>query len=212
VVGVLLQTFAAVLVIYLPAQTTGASMVTMFAFGFFAGAGVLAYAIAAESMPEGRAGTTTALVSAAGFVLAGLFLVLPGRLLPLLPGLDDFGSALLIVPVLLAVAAVAGFFLRDTAPRGPAAQGAVAGAPGGAGPAPEEPRAAAPRAVAQDRPDPGAPGGEARRTPGTAGTTDTAGTPGAGREPEAREPGRRRGAWARRLLGSGHDGREDKRS
>jgi hypothetical protein len=114
VAGLLLQAAAVALLVYLPSGTNGVSMVTMFCVGLFGGAHVLGFTVAGESVSGALAGTSAAIVNGVGFVAAGLLFILPGKLLPGRPGLADFGSALLIMPILLAAGAVAAFFIRET--------------------------------------------------------------------------------------------------
>ncbi|WP_411116606.1 MFS transporter [Streptomyces sp. 058-1L] len=89
VVGVLLQAAAVALLIYLPKETNSVSVVTIFCVGLFAGAHMLGFTVAGESAP--------------------------GRILPDSPSLGDYGGALLMMPILLVLGALAGFFIKDTA-------------------------------------------------------------------------------------------------
>ncbi|MER6387075.1 MFS transporter [Streptomyces sp. NPDC001523] len=115
VVGVLLQAIAVSLLIYLPAETNSVSVVTMFAVGLFAGAHMLGFTVAGESVPGALVGSSAAIVNGICFIIGGVLQAVPGRLLPDAPDLADYGHALLMMPILLLLGAVAGFFIKDTA-------------------------------------------------------------------------------------------------
>ncbi|MEV7590250.1 MFS transporter [Streptomyces sp. NPDC090085] len=115
VVGVLLQAAAVALLIYLPAETNSVSVVTMFCVGLFAGAHMLGFTVAGESVPGKLVGSSAAIVNGVCFIIGGLLQAVPGRLLPQNPALADYGHALLIMPILLVLGAVAGLFIKDTA-------------------------------------------------------------------------------------------------
>ena len=114
VVGVLLQAVAVALLIYLPASTPGVATVVMFAVGLFAGAHMLGFTVAGESVPGALVGSSAAIVNGVCFVLGGVLEAVPGWLLPAAPRLSDYRTALLIMPVLLVAGALAGLFIRDT--------------------------------------------------------------------------------------------------
>ncbi len=117
VVGVLLQAAAVTLLIYLPAATPGVATVVMFAVGLFAGAHMLGFTVAGESVPGALVGSSAAIVNGVCFLLGGVLEAVPGRLLPDDPVLSDYRTALLIMPVLLVAGAVAGLFIRETGNR-----------------------------------------------------------------------------------------------
>ena len=114
VVGVLLQAAAVTLLIYLPASTPGVATAVMFAVGLFAGAHMLGFTVAGESVPGALVGSSAAIVNGVCFVLGGVLEAVPGWLLPDAPKLADYRGALVIMPVLLVAGAVAGLFIRDT--------------------------------------------------------------------------------------------------
>ena len=114
VVGVVLQAVAVTLLIYLPAATPGVATAVMFAVGLFAGAHMLGFTVAGESVPGALVGSSAAIVNGVCFVLGGVLEAVPGWLLPDAPHLSDYRSALVIMPVLLVAGAVAGLFIRDT--------------------------------------------------------------------------------------------------
>ncbi|MFJ1636514.1 MFS transporter [Streptomyces sp. NPDC088256] len=115
IVGVLLQAVAIALLIYLPKETTSVSMVVMFAVGLFAGAHMLGFTVAGESVGGALVGSSAAIVNGICFIVGGVLQAVPGRLLPDNPGLSDYGSALLMMPILLVIGALAGFFIKETA-------------------------------------------------------------------------------------------------
>lgn len=115
VFGVLLQAAAITLLIYLPRETNSVSVVTMFCVGLFAGAHMLGFTVAGESVPGALVGSSAAIVNGVCFIVGGLLQAIPGKLLPDNPDLADYGHALLIMPILLVVGALAGLFIRDTA-------------------------------------------------------------------------------------------------
>ncbi|MFJ5636620.1 MFS transporter [Streptomyces goshikiensis] len=114
VVGVLLQAVAVALLIYLPSETNSVSVVTMFCVGLFAGAHMLGFTVAGESVPGGLVGSSAAIVNGICFIIGGLLQAVPGKLLPQSPALADYGHALLIMPILLVLGALAGLFIKDT--------------------------------------------------------------------------------------------------
>ncbi|MFK0224006.1 MFS transporter [Streptomyces vinaceus] len=115
VVGVLLQAIAVSLLIYLPAETNSVSVVTMFAVGLFAGAHMLGFTVAGESVPGALVGSSAAIVNGVCFIIGGILQAVPGRILPDAPVLADYGKALLMMPILLVLGAAAGLFIKDTA-------------------------------------------------------------------------------------------------
>ncbi|MFJ4686735.1 hypothetical protein [Streptomyces sp. NPDC088789] len=114
VCGVLLQAAAISLLIYLPSETNSVSVVTMFCVGLFAGAHMLGFTVAGESVPGALVGSSAAIVNGVCFIIGGLLQAIPGRLLPDHPHLSDYGHALLLMPILLVLGALAGFFIHDT--------------------------------------------------------------------------------------------------
>ncbi|GHD80551.1 MFS transporter [Streptomyces goshikiensis] len=117
VVGVLLQAVAVALLIYLPSETNSVSVVTMFCVGLFAGAHMLGFTVAGESVPGRLVGSSAAIVNGICFIIGGLLQAVPGKLLPQNPALADYGHALLIMPILLVLGALAGLFIKDTGTR-----------------------------------------------------------------------------------------------
>ena len=115
IVGVLLQAVAVALLIYLPKETNSVAVVVMFAVGLFAGAHMLGFTVSGESVSGALVGSAAAIVNGVCFIIGGVLQAVPGKLLPDDPGLSDYGSALVIMPILLVLGAVAGFFIKETA-------------------------------------------------------------------------------------------------
>ncbi|MFF3018240.1 hypothetical protein [Streptomyces sp. NPDC057939] len=105
VIGVLLQAAAVALLIYLPKETNSVSVVTVFCVGLFAGAHMLGFTV-----PGRLVGSSAAIVNGVCFIIGGLLQAIPGKLLPDSPNLTDYGHALLIMPILLVLGALAGLF------------------------------------------------------------------------------------------------------
>ncbi|CAO0833791.1 MFS transporter OS=Streptomyces microflavus OX=1919 GN=Smic_54090 PE=4 SV=1 [Streptomyces microflavus] len=87
----------------------------MFCVGLFAGAHMLGFTVAGESVPGALVGSSAAIVNGICFIVGGLLQAVPGRILPDSPSLGDYGGALLMMPILLVLGALAGFFIKDTA-------------------------------------------------------------------------------------------------
>ncbi|MEU7321387.1 MFS transporter [Streptomyces griseoviridis] len=115
VVGVLLQAVAVGLLVYLPRETNSVSVVTMFCVGLFAGAHMLGFTVAGESVPGKLVGSSAAIVNGVCFIIGGLLQAVPSKLLPGSPSLTDYGHALLMMPILLVLGALAGLFIKETA-------------------------------------------------------------------------------------------------
>ncbi|MFK0173715.1 MFS transporter [Streptomyces sp. NPDC090306] len=115
IVGVLLQAAAVCLLIYLPKETNAVSVVTMFCVGLFAGAHMLGFTVAGESVPGKLVGSSAAIVNGVCFIIGGLLQAVPSKILPDSPMLSDYGHALLMMPILLVLGALAGFFIKETA-------------------------------------------------------------------------------------------------
>ncbi|MFD5934102.1 hypothetical protein [Streptomyces sp. NPDC060333] len=83
--------------------------------GLFAGAHVLGFTVAGESVPGSLVGSSAAIVNGICFIIGGVLQAVPGLLPPDAPDLADYGHALLMMPILLLLGAIAGFFIKDTA-------------------------------------------------------------------------------------------------
>ncbi|SFR71659.1 Sugar phosphate permease [Agromyces sp. CF514] len=118
--GLLLQALAIALVIYLPVEGKGFALVLMFAIGFFAGAHMLGFTIAGESVPGSLVGSASAIVNGVCFIIGGLLTSIPSALLPDEPTLADFQSALWLLPAVVVVGALAAIAISEK-PRAAAA-------------------------------------------------------------------------------------------
>ncbi len=115
-IGIGLQAVAAVLVIYLPDESKGAAIALMFALGLFAGAHMLGFTVAGESVAGGLVGSSAAIVNGVCFIIGGLLMSIPGAFLSETPDLDDYQSVLWLIPAVLVLGIVASLMLRDTHP------------------------------------------------------------------------------------------------
>ncbi len=108
------------------------STAVFFLWGFAAGGSMIPFAVAADLVDKSLIGTSAALVNATQFIVGGLMMAIPGRVLAgegLIGRLAvqvsgtassttiDYGWALLIYPVSLAVALMLFLFLDETYPR-----------------------------------------------------------------------------------------------
>ncbi|MEQ3550198.1 MFS transporter [Pseudonocardia nematodicida] len=114
--GTLLQALAVALVIYLPTASNGASIVLMFCVGLFAGAHMLGFTVAGESVSGALIGSSAAIVNGVCFIIGGVLQAVPGALLPENPTLDDFRAALWLMPAVLVLGAVAALLMREPRP------------------------------------------------------------------------------------------------
>lgn len=97
------------------------AQILFFAFGFAAGGSMLPYAIAAKLVPGRLIGTSGAVVNAVQFIIGGLLMALPGRVLsggsdagmPADPGFAAYQTALIALPLALGGAAFLGLFLKE---------------------------------------------------------------------------------------------------
>lgn len=114
VIGLGLQAIAVALFIYLPPSSGQAvSAVVMFAVGVLAGAHMLGFTIAGESVPPHLIGSAAAIVNGVCFIVGGLLVALPGHWLPAGPALGDYQAALWIMPLTLVVGTACAAALRE---------------------------------------------------------------------------------------------------
>jgi MFS family permease len=118
VMGMLLQGAAVTLFIYGPRDASGASAVVMFSVGLFAGTHMLGFTIAGESVERGLIGSASAIVNGVCFIVGGLLVAIPGYSLSDTPDLSDYEASLWIMPVVLALGALAALALKDEIPAG----------------------------------------------------------------------------------------------
>ena len=101
-----------------------------FLWGFMAGASMLPYAISAELVPVSLIGTSAAIVNAVQFIVGGIMMVIPGRVLSgtgliarianiegsAAGSTSDYQWAIVIYPIVLVAALILHLFLVETYP------------------------------------------------------------------------------------------------
>ena len=112
-IGLLLQTVAVALVIYLPIEEKGVALALMFAIGLFSGSQMLGFTIAAEAVDPSLIGSASAVVNGVCFLIGGLLTSVPGALLPASPVLADFQGALWLIPAVLLVGTFAALLVPE---------------------------------------------------------------------------------------------------
>ncbi len=133
-VGCFLQLVAIVLIMVSRDVSVTVLSIEFFAFGFMAGGSMLPFTIGAELVPPTLIGTSAALVNATQFIVGGIMMAAPGRVLAgegMIAGLrqqlinpdpgavatlSDHQWALLIMPVTLAIGLFLCAFLKETYP------------------------------------------------------------------------------------------------
>lgn len=114
IVGMILQTLAVALFIYMPAGGKGAAAVVMLAVGVFAGTHMLGFTISGESVTPALIGSAAAIVNGVCFIVGGILQAVPGKLLPAEGAeLADYQQALWIMPAVLILGTVVTLFLRE---------------------------------------------------------------------------------------------------
>ncbi len=113
----LVQLLAVAALVYLPANS-GMAMLLCFVFGFANAGHMLAFSAAADNVPGRLVGTSASIVNGSMFILGGILMGLPGKLLSTTAGtLADFQHAMLPCVVALSLATVIGFAVRESYPR-----------------------------------------------------------------------------------------------
>ena len=133
-VGCLLQLVVLVLILVSNEVSVMVISIEFFVFGFMAGGSMLPFTIGAELVPPSLIGTSAALVNATQFIVGGIMMAAPGRVLAgegMIAGLrqeimspepgavatlSDYQWALLIMPVTLAIGLFLCAFLKETFP------------------------------------------------------------------------------------------------
>lgn len=131
----ILQLVVLMIILFNPEVETSTASTFFFLFGLMAGASMLPFTIAAELVSPALIGTSAALVNAAQFVIGGIMMAGPGRVLDgtglisriregTLSHLDaspsvivDFQWAMSIMPVTLLFGFFLCFFLKETYPQ-----------------------------------------------------------------------------------------------
>lgn len=117
-VGILLQLASVAAIIFVSSPSELALLSLMFLLGLAAGAHMLGFTVAGESVPGNLVGSASAIVNATCFIIGGVAMSLPAHLLPSHePTLANFQQALLVMPIILAVAFVLSIFVRETSSR-----------------------------------------------------------------------------------------------
>ena len=133
-IGCLLQLVVLVLIMVSNEASVTVISIEFFVFGFMAGGSMLPFTIGAELVPPSLIGTSAALVNATQFIVGGIMMATPGRVLAgdgMVAGLrqelmspepgavatlSDYQWALLIMPVTLAIGLFLCAFLKETFP------------------------------------------------------------------------------------------------
>ena len=134
-IGCALQLIA-IIIIMLRSTSSGAEIsFWFFAFGFMAGSSMLPFTIGSELVPPSLIGTSAAVVNATQFIIGGLMMAIPGRVLggtgliarihqsvvkvdgTPAGSLADYQWAIAIMPVVLGIGLFLCLFLRETYPK-----------------------------------------------------------------------------------------------
>ena len=132
--GCLIQLVAIIVILMQPAMSPTEASVWFFIWGFMSGGSMLNFPIGADLVPQSLIGTSAAVVNAIQFVIGGVLMAVPGRVLSgvgliarvreetivgklaLTGTVADYQWALAIIPVTLVIALVLFKFLRETYP------------------------------------------------------------------------------------------------
>ena len=132
--GCILQFSAIIIILIRPTASSAEASVWFFLFGFMAGGSMLPFTIGAELVPPSLVGTSAAVVNATQFIVGGIMMAVPGRVLggtgliarlhESVSHLDtaptgtvsDFQWAIAIMPVMLAIGIFLCLFLKETYP------------------------------------------------------------------------------------------------
>ena len=134
-IGCALQLIA-IIIIMLRSTSSGAEVsFWFFVFGFMAGSSMLPFTIGMELVPSSLIGTSAAVVNATQFIIGGLMMAIPGRVLggtgliarihesvsqvdgTPAGSLADYQWAIAIMPVVLGIGLFLCLFLRETYPK-----------------------------------------------------------------------------------------------
>lgn len=128
--GCFLQLIAILFIIFDSGMDQSTATVTFFLWGFFAGGSMLNFPIGAELVRPSLIGTSAAVVNAVQFIVGGLIMAIPGRVLSgtgliahfaeiemsEAPTVSDYQWALLVIPLVLLMALLLFMFLKETYP------------------------------------------------------------------------------------------------
>jgi len=130
-IGCALQLLAIIYIILTPGMTVSTASIAFFLWGFMSGGSMLNFPIGAELVKPSLIGTSAAVVNAVQFVVGGIIMAIPGRVLAgtsliarfadidaervvAAPTISDYQWALIIIPIALSVALFLFLFLRET--------------------------------------------------------------------------------------------------
>ncbi len=128
--GCALQLLMIIIILARPEMSTGEANLYFFLWGFMAGGSMLNFPIGADLVRPALIGTSAAVVNAVQFIVGGLIMAVPGRVLSgtgLIARIaemegtakgtvQDYQWAMLIIPLVLAAALILFLFLRETYP------------------------------------------------------------------------------------------------
>jgi MFS family permease len=129
-IGCALQLCVIVVAMMMSAPSVELASVLFFLWGFMAGGSMLPYAIGAELVPATLIGTSAAIVNAVQFIVAGVMMAIPGRVLSgtgliarfaeiegsAAGSTSDYRWAIAIYPIVLGGALILHLFLKETYP------------------------------------------------------------------------------------------------
>lgn len=135
-IGCLLQFLTIVLVLMQPGMSPQMANICFFVWGAMSGASMLNFPIGAELVKPALIGTSAAVVNAVQFIVGGVIMAIPGRVLSgtgmiarvgeiegtAAGTVTDYQWAMLINPIVLGIALVLFLFLRETYPSDAAKQ------------------------------------------------------------------------------------------
>ena len=132
--GCVVQTVAIVVILMQPTMSSTEASVWFFIWGFMSGGSMLNFPIGADLVKPALIGTSAAVVNAIQFIIGGILMAVPGRVLSgvgliahfrnttahkevaLSGSIVDYQWALSILPVTLGIALVLFYFLKETYP------------------------------------------------------------------------------------------------
>ena len=132
--GCALQLVAIVIILMRPGMSPTEASVWFFLWGFMAGGSMLNFPIGAELVSPSLVGTSAAVVNAVQFIVGGLMMAIPGRVLSgagmiarfrestvdyevgLTGTVQDYQWALVVLPISLGLALILFLFLKETFP------------------------------------------------------------------------------------------------
>ncbi|RLA18954.1 MAG: hypothetical protein DRQ56_06460 [Gammaproteobacteria bacterium] len=128
--GCLLQFIAIIYIMLNPSMSSTEASIAFFIWGFMAGGSMLNFPIGADLVKPALIGTSAAIVNAVQFIVGGLVMVIPGRVLSgsgliariaeiessVTPSVNDYQWAIVILPISLFFALILFYFLKETYP------------------------------------------------------------------------------------------------